>query len=121
MIVRLMPISSGPKVRTAQYVRMRRARGRCRLTRQILLNARSMVSMSRTAVTARTARPAAVSPAALCVNFSIEPVTVFATAGGSMFFVMKSSTPRVMSSNTGNAVISVSAMVSSGTSERSAV
>jgi hypothetical protein len=100
---------------------MRREKGRGRLTRQILLKARSMVTMSRMAVTARTARPAAVSPAALCVNCSIEPVTVFATAGGSMFFAMKPSTPRVTSSNTGNAVIRVSAMVSSGTSERSAV
>ena len=65
---RLPPTSSGASVITAQYTSTRCNRLRGRDTRQIMLKALSMVSISNMAVTARNTTPTAVRRDALSAN-----------------------------------------------------
>ena len=64
----LTPISSGPRVSTAQYTSRRWPSGRRRCTRQMSLSVRSMVRIRLITVTARKARPTIPSWLALEAN-----------------------------------------------------
>jgi hypothetical protein len=59
VIDREMPISSGPSVTNAQYIRMRCTSGRGTVMRQIRLKTRSMVDIMATAVNIRATAPTA--------------------------------------------------------------
>ncbi|EDT37178.1 hypothetical protein BamMEX5DRAFT_7043 [Burkholderia ambifaria MEX-5] len=67
-IDRLTPNSSGPSVISAQYASTRCANGLGLRTRQIRLNADSIVIIVITDVTTSTIRPAVVSPLAFAAN-----------------------------------------------------
>ena len=69
-IDKLAPMRIGPSVTPAQYIMMRWAMGRGRVTRQIELKARSIVSISVKAVTPKNKVPKAVSRPARALNCS---------------------------------------------------